>query len=111
MNDNLCAEAGYVSLNKAGETLCGDRVEIVGDSDNLVLVMADGLGSGVKAAILMNLFFGKGGMKVVSGGTTAAIAARYLHAPLKNGGGQRIRPAGGRKFHGADFRGASAAEL
>ena len=53
--DNLCAEAGYVSLNKAGETLCGDRVEIVGDSDNLVLVMAYGLGSGVKAAILSTL--------------------------------------------------------
>ena len=36
---------------------------------------------------MMNLFFGKGGMKVVSGGTTAAIAARYLHAPLKTSDG------------------------
>ena len=51
MNDNLCAEAGYVSLNKAGETLCGDRVEIVGDSDNLVLVMADGLVLAVEAGV------------------------------------------------------------
>ena len=55
MNDNLCAESGYVSLNKAGETLCGDSVETVGDSENLVLVLADGLGSGVKANILSTL--------------------------------------------------------
>lgn len=55
MSDNLCAEAGYVSLNKAGEALCGDHVEVVNDSRGLVLVLADGLGSGVKAAILSTL--------------------------------------------------------
>jgi hypothetical protein len=31
---------------------------------------------------MMNLLFGKEGMKIVCGGTTAAIAARYLRAPL-----------------------------
>jgi hypothetical protein len=55
VNDNLCVETGYVSLNKAGEALCGDRVEVVGGPDGLVLVLADGLGSGVKAAILSTL--------------------------------------------------------
>ncbi len=55
MSDNLCAEAGYVLLNKAGEALCGDRVEVAGDPDALVLVLADGLGNGVKANILATL--------------------------------------------------------
>ena len=43
MND-LWTEAGYVSLNKQGETLCGDRVEIAGGGeDDITLVLADGL--------------------------------------------------------------------
>ncbi len=32
---------------------------------------------------MMHLLFGKQGMKIVCGGTTAAIAAKYLHAPLR----------------------------
>ena len=27
--NNLCTDIGYISLNKFGEQLCGDRVEIV----------------------------------------------------------------------------------
>ena len=35
---------GYVSLNKFGEQLCGDHVEIVdGEDGSLVVVLADGL--------------------------------------------------------------------
>lgn len=55
MND-LWVETGYISLNHVGETLCGDKVEIAGGGDDdLTLVLADGLGSGVKANILSTL--------------------------------------------------------
>ena len=55
MND-LCAEIGYKSINHDGEQLCGDHVDIVEqDNDSTVIVLADGMGSGVKASILSTL--------------------------------------------------------
>ena len=55
MND-LCADIGYKSINHVGEELCGDHVDVVEDSENsTVIVLADGLGSGVKASILSTL--------------------------------------------------------
>lgn len=54
--NNLCADIGWKSINHEGEQLCGDHVDIVeqGD-DSTVIVLADGLGSGVKASILSTL--------------------------------------------------------
>ena len=54
--NNLCTDIGWKSINHAGEQLCGDHVDIVEQDENSsVIVLADGLGSGVKASILSTL--------------------------------------------------------
>ena len=54
--NNLCADIGWKSINHEGEQLCGDHVDIVEQNENsAVIVLADGLGSGVKASILSTL--------------------------------------------------------
>lgn len=54
--NNLCADIGCKSINHIGEQLCGDHVDIVEQGENsTVIVLADGLGSGVKASILSTL--------------------------------------------------------
>ncbi len=52
---NLCIEYGFTSLNHVGEELCGDNVETCVRGDYTTVVLADGLGSGVKANILATL--------------------------------------------------------
>ena len=55
MND-LCADIGYKSINHHGEQLCGDHVDVVESNEEAtIVVLADGLGSGVKASILSTL--------------------------------------------------------
>lgn len=55
--NNLCVDIGFRSLIKYGEELCGDCVQTakIEKDDTQILVLADGLGSGVKANILSTL--------------------------------------------------------
>lgn len=54
--NNLCADIGYRSIFHEGEELCGDHVDVIEQEDgSTVVVLADGLGSGVKACILSTL--------------------------------------------------------
>lgn len=51
----LIVESAWKSLAKSGEELCGDRVNITSTPTSAIIVLSDGLGSGVKANILASL--------------------------------------------------------
>ena len=49
-------DIGWKSINHEGEQLCGDHVDVVDQDENsIIIVLADGMGSGVKASILSTL--------------------------------------------------------
>jgi hypothetical protein len=55
MNDPLFIESGGANICKHGEILCGDSLGVVPIEGGKLMVLSDGLGSGVKANILATL--------------------------------------------------------
>lgn len=53
--NKITVDIGYKSLNKKGEELCGDKVEVLHTGASHILILADGMGSGVKANILATM--------------------------------------------------------
>ena len=52
---SVSVDISWKSLNKHHEELCGDKVEVLKTADSDFVILADGMGSGVKANILATL--------------------------------------------------------
>ena len=52
---NIYVDFGYRSINHFGEEVCGDKVDVKRTENQFIGVLADGMGSGVKANILSSM--------------------------------------------------------
>ena len=77
----LCTDIGFVSANKYGEQLCGDHVERIDQENGVTVVLADGLGRGVKANILSTLT-SKILSTMIAGGLTVEDCVKTIAATL-----------------------------
>ncbi len=48
---SVSVDISWKSLNKHHEELCGDKVEVLKTDDSEIIILADGMGSGVKAIL------------------------------------------------------------
>lgn len=77
----LFVDEAHESLFHYGEELCGDKVEVIRADDFFLAVLADGLGSGVKANILSTLT-GKIIATMLSNGATLIEAIETIASTL-----------------------------
>ncbi len=104
----ICAEIGYKSINHAGEQLCGDHVDVVEQGeDSMVIVLADGLGSGVKASILSHADHKIISTMMAQGAVAGGLRADHCRDPADLFGARRgFRPSpsciGKQQRNGAD---------
>ncbi len=66
-------DIGFASLNHHGEELCGDQVRVAKSPTRSIVVLADGIGSGVKASILATLTAGIILRMIEAGATTRDV--------------------------------------
>lgn len=79
MNGKVYVDTTYKSLNKYAEELCGDRVEIVKNEDCCIIVLSDGLGSGVKANILSTLTSKIISTMIIEGSSIEDVVDTVIH--------------------------------
>lgn len=75
----LHAEVTVAQLCKHGEELCGDNVQVTRTDDSVIVVVSDGLGSGVKANILATLTTKIASSMLVRGASIEDVVETIAH--------------------------------